>query len=161
MLPKHRNAFGALRSSVEYTAYDAAARVHRLNKKCADGLRPVLPRTQNDHMLVRILKHRRRAPPAVNHHTFVADDVRMLQPRLTDTRLLCLSTELPGGDHSESPVAALADDSAETAVTRAELKGHKYGVQGTPAWLIARQLILGLRSAVEFGRLAENAAQLK
>jgi len=39
-----------------------------LNKKCADGLRPVLPRTQNDHMLVRILKHRRRAPPAVNHH---------------------------------------------------------------------------------------------
>ena len=68
MLPKHRNAFGALRSSVEYTAYDAAAGVHRLNKKCADGLRPVLPRTQNDHMLVRILKHRRRAPPAVNHH---------------------------------------------------------------------------------------------
>ena len=31
MLPKHRNAFGALRSFVEYTAY-AAARVHRLNK---------------------------------------------------------------------------------------------------------------------------------
>jgi predicted DsbA family dithiol-disulfide isomerase len=57
--------------------------------------------------------------------------------------------------------SALADDSAEAAVTRAEITGHKYGVQGTPAWLVARQLVLGLRSAEEFGRLAENAAQLK
>ena len=57
--------------------------------------------------------------------------------------------------------AALADDSAETAVTKAEMTGHKYGVQGTPAWLLARRLISGLRPAVEFERLAENAAQLK
>jgi predicted DsbA family dithiol-disulfide isomerase len=57
--------------------------------------------------------------------------------------------------------AALSNGSAAAAVTEAEATGHKYGVQGTPAWLLARQLILGLRPAVEFERLAENAAQMK
>jgi predicted DsbA family dithiol-disulfide isomerase len=56
--------------------------------------------------------------------------------------------------------AALADDSAAAAVVEAEMTGRRYGVQGTPAWLLAQQLITGLRPAAEFERLAEYAMQL-
>jgi predicted DsbA family dithiol-disulfide isomerase len=52
--------------------------------------------------------------------------------------------------------AALADDSTAAAVTEAEMTGRKYGVQGTPAWLLGERLIAGLRPAAEFERLAEN-----
>jgi quercetin dioxygenase-like cupin family protein len=37
--------------------------------------------------------------------------------------------------------------------------GRQYGIQGTPAWLVAQRLITGLRSATEFERLAEYAMQ--
>jgi predicted DsbA family dithiol-disulfide isomerase len=50
--------------------------------------------------------------------------------------------------------AALADGSAEEGVTEAELLARRYGVSGTPAWLVDRQLISGLRSRAEFERLA-------
>jgi predicted DsbA family dithiol-disulfide isomerase len=53
--------------------------------------------------------------------------------------------------------AALADGSAGQAVTNDETIGRKYGVQGTPAWLLDRELIMGLRPAAEFERLAEQA----
>jgi len=56
--------------------------------------------------------------------------------------------------------AALADDSAVAAVTETEMTGRKYGVQGTPAWLLGERLIAGLRPAAEFERLAEHAMQL-
>ena len=52
--------------------------------------------------------------------------------------------------------AALADDSAATAVMEAEMIGRKHGVQGTPAWLLGERLITGLRPAAEFERLAES-----
>jgi predicted DsbA family dithiol-disulfide isomerase len=52
--------------------------------------------------------------------------------------------------------AALADDSAAAAVTEAEMIGRKYGVQGTPAWLVGERLIAGLRPAAEFERLAQS-----
>jgi predicted DsbA family dithiol-disulfide isomerase len=55
---------------------------------------------------------------------------------------------------------ALASDSAEAAVTEAEMIGRKHGVQGTPAWLLARRLITGLLPATEFEHLAEIATQL-
>jgi len=55
--------------------------------------------------------------------------------------------------------AALADDSAVAAVLEAEMIGREYGVHGTPAWLVAKRLITGLRPAVEFERLAEGALQ--
>ena len=57
MMPKHRHAFGVLRSPFEDAAYNAAARVHRLNQKYADGLRSVLPRTQNDLTLVCLVEY--------------------------------------------------------------------------------------------------------
>src|SRR5262249_52768660 len=52
--------------------------------------------------------------------------------------------------------AALADDSAVAAVTETEMTGRKYGVQGTPAWLLDERLIAGLLPAAEFERLAEH-----
>src|SRR5262245_56879306 len=52
--------------------------------------------------------------------------------------------------------AALADDSAAAAVAEAEMIGRKYGVQGTPAWLLGERLITGLRPAAEFERLVES-----
>jgi protein-disulfide isomerase len=55
--------------------------------------------------------------------------------------------------------AALADGRAEEAVSEAEMMGRKYGVQGTPAWLLNQRLIVGLRPAAEFERLAEQASQ--
>src|SRR5215471_12112840 len=39
--------------------------------------------------------------------------------------------------------AALSNGSAAAAVTKAEATGYKYGVRGTPAWLLARRLISG------------------
>ena len=51
--------------------------------------------------------------------------------------------------------AALADGSAEAGVAEAEVLGRRYGVRGTPAWLVDQQLITGLRSAAEFERIAE------
>ena len=48
MMPKDRHAFGVLRSPFEDAANDAAAGVHRLNKKYAERPRSVLPRTQSD-----------------------------------------------------------------------------------------------------------------
>jgi predicted DsbA family dithiol-disulfide isomerase len=56
---------------------------------------------------------------------------------------------------------ALADGSALFAVKAAETIGREYGVQGTPAWLIAQRLISGLLPAAGFERLAEAAMQLR
>jgi len=55
---------------------------------------------------------------------------------------------------------ALADDSAAAAVREAAMIGRKYGVQGTPAWLVGQQLMTGLHPAAEFERFADYAMQL-
>jgi predicted DsbA family dithiol-disulfide isomerase len=64
------------------------------------------------------------------------------------------------GINLEALHAALADGSAEAAVTEAEIVGRNYGVHGTPAWLVAKRLIAGLLPASEFERLAEAVPQL-
>jgi predicted DsbA family dithiol-disulfide isomerase len=56
--------------------------------------------------------------------------------------------------------AALADGSAAGAVSAAEAIGRKYEVEGTPAWLVGHQLIVGLRPAAEFERLAKYVGPL-
>ena len=61
----------------------------------------------------------------------------------------------------EAMRSALADGSAFAAVEEAATIGRKYGVQGTPAWLIAQRLISGLLPATEFERLAAEAMQLR
>jgi predicted DsbA family dithiol-disulfide isomerase len=65
------------------------------------------------------------------------------------------------GINIEALHAALADGSAFTAVEDGEAIGLRYGVVGTPAWLIAQKLISGLFPAAEFDRLAKAAMQLK
>ncbi len=56
--------------------------------------------------------------------------------------------------------AAFADGTAVAGVMEAEMVGREYGVQGTPAWLLDQRLIIGLRPAAEFERLAEYATRL-
>jgi len=56
--------------------------------------------------------------------------------------------------------AGLADGTAMDAVTASEMIGRKYGVRGTPAWLFAQGLIMGLRPATDFERLANEAMRL-
>jgi predicted DsbA family dithiol-disulfide isomerase len=55
--------------------------------------------------------------------------------------------------------AALADGSGAAAVGEAETIGRKYGVQGTPAWLLGDRLITGLLPVAEFERVAQDAMQ--
>ena len=61
----------------------------------------------------------------------------------------------------ETMHTALADGSAFTTFQESEALGRRYGVGGTPAWLIAQKLISGLLPAGEFDRLAKEAMQLK
>jgi predicted DsbA family dithiol-disulfide isomerase len=56
--------------------------------------------------------------------------------------------------------AALKNGRAGRLVTDAEMSGLEAGVQGTPAWLLGRRLITGLRPAAEFEGLAEQALQV-
>jgi predicted DsbA family dithiol-disulfide isomerase len=56
--------------------------------------------------------------------------------------------------------AALEDGSATNFVIETEMIGRKYGVQGTPAWLLGQRLITGLRPTAEFERLAEYSLQV-
>jgi predicted DsbA family dithiol-disulfide isomerase len=50
---------------------------------------------------------------------------------------------------------ALADGSAQEAITESETIGRKYGVQGPPAWVLEQRFVVGL-PAVEFENLAEH-----
>ena len=56
--------------------------------------------------------------------------------------------------------AAFDNGSAAEAIMEAETIGRKYGVEGTPAWLLDQRLIMGLRPAAEFERLAEHTTRL-
>jgi len=56
--------------------------------------------------------------------------------------------------------AALEDGSATNFVIETEMVGRKYGVQGTPAWLLGQRLITGLQPTAEFERLAEYTLQV-
>jgi predicted DsbA family dithiol-disulfide isomerase len=53
--------------------------------------------------------------------------------------------------------AALISGRAMGLVAEAEMSGREVGVQGTPAWLLGGRLVMGLRPAAEFQRLAEQA----
>jgi predicted DsbA family dithiol-disulfide isomerase len=57
----------------------------------------------------------------------------------------------------ESLRAALACGSAIAAVDESEAMGRRYGVRGTPAWLVVAHLISGLLPAQDFERLTERA----
>ena len=56
---------------------------------------------------------------------------------------------------------ALANGTALTAIKDAEALGHRHGVRGTPAWLVAQRLISGLLPSSDFEQLAEAVEQLE
>ena len=102
-------------------------------------------------------RHQPRAFPQLHKELFEAHFV--LGEDLEDPAVIDRHASSSGIDLA-SLHAALADRSAAAAVTEAEMIGRKYGVQGTPAWLLGQRLITGLRPAAEFERLAEGAMQL-
>jgi predicted DsbA family dithiol-disulfide isomerase len=84
-------------------------------------------------------------------HFVLGEDIS--DPAVIDRHASALGINLEGLH------AALADGSAVAAVAEAEALGRRFGVQGTPAWLLAGRMIAGLRPAEEFEQLADCAAQ--
>ena len=72
---------------------------------------------------------------------------------LGDTAVI-LRHAAEAGIDTDALVAALADGSAKALLAEAETVGARYGVQATPTWLIAGQLVSGLRPEAEFEALA-------
>jgi predicted DsbA family dithiol-disulfide isomerase len=99
--------------------------------------------------------HDERAFPQLHKQLFDAHFV--LGEDLGDPEVLDGHAKSCGVDLA-SLHAALADGSAEAVLVEAEALGRKYGIGGTPAWLLPQGLISGLRSAADFERLAEQAS---
>ena len=53
--------------------------------------------------------------------------------------------------------SALADGCAQAFVAETESAGARFGVQATPTWLIAGEMVSGLRPESEFETLARKA----
>jgi predicted DsbA family dithiol-disulfide isomerase len=75
---------------------------------------------------------------------------------LGDTEVLMRHAGAAGID-TEALRAALADGSARAVLTEAESVGARLGVRVTPTWLIAGELVSGLRPESEFEALARQA----
>ena len=103
-------------------------------------------------------RHQPRAFPQFHKDLFAAHFV--LGEDLEDSATIDRHASGAGVD-VDALRAALADGSAAAGVDEAEATGRKYGVQGTPAWLLAQGLITGLLPAEEFESLAEHAIQLR
>jgi predicted DsbA family dithiol-disulfide isomerase len=104
-----------------------------------------------------VRRHQPRAFPRLHRELFEAHFV--LGEDLEDPAVIDRHAGGSGVD-LVALYAALGDGSAVRAVTEAETIGREHGVRGTPAWLLSRRLITGLRPAEEFERLAESATQL-
>jgi predicted DsbA family dithiol-disulfide isomerase len=104
-----------------------------------------------------VRRHQPEDFPALHRKLFAAHFV--LGEDLEDPAVIDAHARGSGIDLAALHVA-LADGSATAAVVEAEMTAGKYGVQGTPAWLLTQRLITGLLPAAEFKRLAEQAMQL-
>jgi predicted DsbA family dithiol-disulfide isomerase len=104
-----------------------------------------------------VRRHQPEDFPALHRKLFAAHFV--LGEDLEDPAVIDAHARGSGIDLAALHVA-LADGSATAAVVEAEMTAGKYGVQGTPAWLLTQRLITGLLPAAEFKRLAEHAMQL-
>lgn len=100
---------------------------------------------------------RRRRPEASEEfnrglfaaHFALGEDVGDTEVILRHARAAGIDTDVLG--------AALADGSAEAALAGAERVGGRFGVRATPTWLIAGELVSGLRPVPEFEALAQRA----
>ena len=97
---------------------------------------------------------RRRRPDASDEFNRALFAARFeLGEDLGDTEVLMRHAGAAGID-TEVLRAALADGSARAALAEAESVGARFGVQATPTWLIAGEMISGLRPESEFEALA-------
>jgi predicted DsbA family dithiol-disulfide isomerase len=78
---------------------------------------------------------------------------------LGDTEVIMRHAGAAGVD-TASLRAVLADGSARAVLAEAESLGARFGVQATPTWLIAREMVSGLRPESAFEDLARQAIRL-
>lgn len=103
-------------------------------------------------------RHQERAFPQLHKELFEAHFV--LGENLEDPAVIDRHASASGIDLAALR-AALDNGTAAEAVTETETIGRKYGVQGTPAWLLDQQLIVGLRPVAEFERLAKMSSSAR
>jgi predicted DsbA family dithiol-disulfide isomerase len=103
-----------------------------------------------------IRRHRPDASDEFNRALFAARFD--LGEDLGDTAVIMRHASEAGID-TEALRTALADGSARTFLAEAESAGARFGVQATPTWLIAGEMISGLRPESEFEALAQKAMQ--
>jgi predicted DsbA family dithiol-disulfide isomerase len=103
-----------------------------------------------------VRRHQPRAFPRFHSDLFAAHFV--LGEDLGDPEVIDRHAADAGVDLAALQ-ASLRDGTAESTVAEAEMLGREHGVRGTPAWLVAGRLILGLRPAAEFERVAEEATR--
>ena len=114
------------------------------------------PRIPNSRKALAAAEWVRRHPSAfsqVHRELFEAHFVNgenLEDPAVIDLHTGCSGVDLPALH------AALYDGSAERFVTETEMIGQKRGVRGTPAWLLGRKLIMGLRPVLEFEQMAQQ-----
>jgi predicted DsbA family dithiol-disulfide isomerase len=104
-----------------------------------------------------VRRHQPMAFPRLHHELFEAhlalgEDLE--DPAVIDAHASASGVDL-GAMH-----AALANGSAARALAEAEENGREHGVMGTPARLLGGELIVGLRLAAEFERLARSSSWL-
>jgi len=75
---------------------------------------------------------------------------------LGDTAVVMRHASEAGTD-TRALSAALADGTAATFLAEAESVGTRFGVRATPTWLIAGEMVAGLRPDAEFEALAQQA----
>jgi predicted DsbA family dithiol-disulfide isomerase len=119
---------------------------------------PRLPNTRRALAVAEwVRRHQPAAFPQLYGRLFEAHFA--LGEDLEDRAVIDRHVREAGGD-LEAVHAGLADGSALAAVDEAEMLGRTWGIRGTPAWVVADQLISGLQPASEFERLADYAVQL-
>ena len=101
-----------------------------------------------------VRRHQPRAFPRLYKDLFAAHFV--LGEDLEDPAVIDRHASEAGADLGALH-AAVADGSAAVAVIDSETSGRGFGVHGTPAWLVARHLITGLKPVAEFERIARRA----
>jgi predicted DsbA family dithiol-disulfide isomerase len=102
-------------------------------------------------------QHQSRSFPQLRKELFAAHFV--LGEDLEDQVVIDRHASASGVDLAKLH-AALADGSASEAVAAAVVSARRYGVQGTPAWLFPQGMIMGLRPASDFERLAKECTRL-
>jgi len=75
---------------------------------------------------------------------------------LGDTAVIIRHADEEGID-TEALRSALADGSARASLAEAESAGARFGVQATPTWLIAGEMVSGLQPESAFEALAQKA----